>query len=123
MRSNLRSLQDSTIKAANVPVSVALALDGWAIWMDGGSVAKGYPSKSSGIESGGIHCSEDGEHEADNYLALATDAAVRSLNPVQIAAIGVLWLGNDPRGERTIPEIVIGALPIIYRVLVKKGCC
>ena len=76
------------------------------------------------MTSGGIHSSDDAEEQADSYAARACDGAIMSLTPIQVAAIGVYWLGNDGRG--THPEIlfdlVVGALPIIYRGLISRGC-
>lgn len=121
----MRSLQDNAIIAAKVPASVAITLDKWAIWMDGGAVGRGYPSKSCGFEtSTGIHTTADVYEQNDNYAVRACDGAVMSLTPMQLAAIGVYWLENDDRG--TDPEIifklVVTALPVIYRGLILRGC-
>ena len=87
MSNSLRQLQDEAIMAAQVPPVVANVLDKWAIWMQGGNMTRGYPSKSSGISSGDIHSSEDIHEQNDSYAARACDGAIMSLNPVQVAAI------------------------------------
>jgi hypothetical protein len=120
----MRKNQDRAILAAQVPGQVAVKLDRWAAWMQSGSGARGYPSRACGMESGGIHTSDDAEAQADSYAARACDGAIMSLAPLHIAAIGVYWLGNDGRG--THPEVqfglVVEALPIIHRGLVSRGC-
>ena len=120
----MRTLQDQAVVAAGVPVLVAVKLDKWADWMRGGAIGRGYPSKACGMESGGIHTSEDVHDQNDNYAARACDGAIMSLNPVQVAAIGVYWLGNDDRGMHpgVLKEIVVGALIIIHRGLISRGC-
>lgn len=120
----MRTSQDRAILAADVPGLVAVKLDRWAAWMRSGAGARGYPGRSCGMESGGIHTSDDAEAQADSYAARACDGAIMSLTPVQIAAIGVYWLGNDGRGTPpdVLFDLVVGALPIIYRGLISRGC-
>jgi hypothetical protein len=120
----MRALQDQAIAAAEVPILVAVKLDKWADWMRGGAIGRGYPSKACGMESGGIHTSDDVHDQNDNYAARACDGAIMSLNPLQVAAIGVYWLGNDVRGEHpeTIKGLVVDALVIIHRGLILRGC-
>ena len=124
MPTTLRKLQDAAILEANVPASVATALDKWALWMQGGTGARGYPSKACGMGSGGIHTSDDIHEQNDSYAAKACDGAIMSLNPGQIAGIGVYWLGNHHREvlPGVLREIVVSALPIVYRGLIVRGC-
>jgi hypothetical protein len=120
----MRTLQDQAILAAEVPGQVATKLDSWAAWMRNGTGARGYPSRSCGIESGGIHTSDDAEAQADSFAARACDGAIASLSKPQELAIWAYWIGSSPVGVH--PErlhlLVVSALPIIYRGLMSRGC-
>ncbi len=119
----MRALQDKALIAADVPPEVGTSLDKWADWMRGGNIGRGYPSKSCGVESGGIHTSDDIHEQNDSYAARACDGAIKSLKKSQELAIWSYWIGSShdhhPAG---LHALVVEALPIIHRGLILRGC-
>jgi len=76
------------------------------------------------MASGGIHSSDDAEAQADSYAARACDGAIMSLTSTQRTAINAYWLGHDGQGTHpdVLFDLVVGALPIIHRGLIQRGC-
>ena len=77
---------------------VVYYLEIWRDWMKSAENNKlGYPTKSAGFLTGGIHSVEDWEEEGDWEAAKAVHAAIKDLGmeiPQCSKAIHAKWLGD-----------------------------
>jgi hypothetical protein len=79
----------------------------WAAWMRESAEVRGYPRSIPGLQSGGASQHFDELCEAvDRRVALATDAAVNDLPPVQVCAIHCAYLAAVWRFRRPLEEIL-----------------
>jgi hypothetical protein len=70
----------------------------WAEWMySGGSVHRGYPTRSIGFTSVGVTSFDDAEDEADIALARSIDAVIEDLPLQQKKALHHCYLGSGYR--------------------------
>lgn len=73
-------------------------LEIWQNWMKNRKDHKlGYPTKSAGFFTGGIHSTEDFEEEGDYYAAGIVNTAIKDLKkeiPACGQAIHARWLGD-----------------------------
>jgi hypothetical protein len=69
-------------------------LDVWKESYDRSKINIGFPSKSSGFMSGGIHSLEDWEDSVDYPAADVVDSAVRELPMLPKFALYVIYLGE-----------------------------
>lgn len=89
-------------------------LDIWKDYMQSmGSGKLGYPSKSAGFLSGGIHSVEDLEDSIDVSTAQIVDKCIDALSPIERTAINVRWLN-----ERTLINPIM--IDTHYGVAVSK---
>lgn len=80
-------------------------LDIWREYMQSMDSHKlGYPSKSAGFMSGGIHSVDDLEDSIDVETARAVESAVDSLPPMEQDAIYVVFLGQKSMVNKDIME-------------------
>ncbi len=74
---------------------IEVLLETWADWMRHGNfVARGYPSKASGITELGVTSFQDMEETADSSLARAIDAIIVGLAETHQSAINHAYLGS-----------------------------
>ena len=115
-------IQSIIIEKAQVPQSVASAMEDWANWMRHGVGVKGYPEASAGFSTGGINCFDDMDSAAANYAARAVDGAIDSLDHVSRTCIGIIWLGHTIRLNRiNVEDKAIEAVRVIWRGLQIRG--
>jgi hypothetical protein len=89
-------------------------LDIWRDYMRYSGDAKlGYPSKSAGFLSGGIHSFEDWGDEHDVSVARTVDKAIDDLPDLQVEAINAVWLGIK---TKIVPDI----LAVLYENALSK---
>ena len=89
-------------------------LDIWRDYMRySGETKLGYPSKSAGFLSGGIHSFEDWGDEHDVSVARTVDKAIDDLPDLQVEAIHTVWLG-------TTTKIVPDMLTLLYAKALEK---
>lgn len=117
-----RDRQDHILEASGVPNSVAHAMDCWVKFMKGGEVTRGYPKQSAVFAGGNITCFDDMDDAAENYAGQAVDGAMSALDHIGRTCIGIIWLGNTVYLRRIdVEQVVIEALPVIWRGLVARG--
>ena len=115
-------IQSRIIESAQVPQSVASAMEDWSNWMRHGTGVKGYPGASVGFTTGGVNCFDDLDDAAANYAARAVDGAIDSLDHVSRTCIGIIWLGHTIRLNRiNVEDKAIEAVRIIWRGLQIRG--
>ena len=115
-------LQTRIIEKAQVPQSVASAMECWANWMRHGIGVKGYPTSSCGFASGGVNCFDDLDDAAASYAARAVDGSVEGLDHVSRSCIGIIWLGHTVRYNRIdVEEKATEAIRVIWRGLQIRG--
>lgn len=119
---SIHARQAAIIDRAKVPAVTATSLACWAEWMQGGTIGKGYPTKSMGFASGGVNCWDDFSEEAENHMAVACDGAIKSLSEKERNCIYIIWLGKLICYARLdVDEVAADAVKNIHRFLVIRG--
>jgi hypothetical protein len=72
----------------------------WAAWYRSCKPKLGYPSASIGIETGGINCYDDLEHQVDSYAAVTVDKLIGDLTASKQCAVRWAHLGEPWRFSR-----------------------
>lgn len=101
-------------------------LQNWAKWMRAASMRLGYPSKSAGLQCGGISGEDAFDHmceEADSYAAKASDSSIESLAPREQGVIHHFYLHAVYRfrGQRPTREMLEEATKLFWREAQKRG--
>lgn len=98
-------------------------LDIWRDYMQSMDSNKlGYPSKSAGFMSGGIHSVDDLEDSIDVETAKAVESAVDSLPPMEQDSIYVVFLGCKSMIDKSVIERAYNvALSKLSKLLTDRG--